>query len=156
MKDYEKVQELEKELFTITEDIAFHKATLNAFDASIKEKKATYEVMLSDYNDKVARFQIALTSMEKRKAEITRQLEGAIKTQHDNVVLKESVGKEQCPHCAKWYKDLSRHKCKLEPKPTDTEEIKLSKKEKRRLELEKQQAELMRELEELSEEENGE
>ena len=84
MKDYELVQKLEHDLFRKNETLNFLKASTDALDDSIEEKRLTFEKMVLEYNDKVKRAQVSMERIKDEIATILNKLNDAKGVQFDN------------------------------------------------------------------------
>ena len=115
MKDYEKVELYEKRLFDAKERRNFLKASLDAFDAGIEEKKTTFERMTEDYNENVKRIQDTLAKID---AEIV-DLEGKLNISKDAQFKNAHKGKK----ASRKKKEVKKE----DPKPTFIEEPKKDK-----------------------------
>lgn len=109
MKDYELVQKLEHELFRKTETLNFLKASTDALDDSIEEKRLTFELMVQEYNDKVKRAQSSMERIKDEIATILNKLNDARGTQYEN------AKKRALMHKVKKIKEAGKIKKELEP-----------------------------------------
>jgi len=114
MKDYELVQKLEHDLFRKTETLNFLKASTDALDDSIEEKRLTFEKMVAEYNDKVKRAQDSMERIKDEIATILNKLNDAKGVQFDN------AKKRALMHKVKKIKEAKE--IKKEPEPVFIQE----------------------------------
>lgn len=115
MKDYEKVQKLEKDLFYLKELTNNHVADLKGWDLRMDHEKAKFDSFVVTYNTVVEKKQILFKNLEERIKIIEEQLENAT----NQVTINAHPGKVQCQFCNVWYseKGIESHEksCGMNP-----------------------------------------